>query len=204
MFLISYSSLRVFSKDPLSFLLTSHNLWKIVSFFIIYLTTLCLSCIFLFFPLNVLFLVTAIADWESQCIDIDGVDFIPQGMLVKKFFNHSTSLPSISRVANSDSIVDLAKIVCLVDLQAITTTKSKYITTSGFCLIWIRDPVSIAIPFNYWRKSTVFNTIIHGTSQISHESNKYIPMILIRIIGISTQSAYCICNIRSRKVHQVQ
>ena len=66
--------------------------------------------------MNVLFLATTIADWESQCIDIDGVGFIPKGMLAKKFFNHLASLSTISRATNSDSIVDLGIIVCLVDL----------------------------------------------------------------------------------------
>ncbi|BAT83675.1 hypothetical protein VIGAN_11095900, partial [Vigna angularis var. angularis] len=71
-----------------------------------------------------LFLVIAIADWQSQCIDTDGVGFIPSGMFAKKFFNHSASLPAISRATNSDSIVDLAIIVCLADLHVIAPPPS--------------------------------------------------------------------------------
>jgi len=59
----------------------------------------------------------AIVDWQSQCIDIDGVGFIPNGMFAKKFFNHSASLPTISRATNSDFIIDLAIIVYLADLH---------------------------------------------------------------------------------------
>ena len=63
------------------------------------------------------FLAIAIADWQSQCIDTDGVGFISNGMFGKKFFNHSASLPAISRATNSYYIVDLAIIVCLDDLH---------------------------------------------------------------------------------------
>jgi len=66
-----------------------------------------------------LFLAVVIADWQSQCIDTDEVGFIPRGMFVKKFFDHSALLPTISRATNSNSIVDLAIIVCLADLHAI-------------------------------------------------------------------------------------
>jgi len=31
-----------------------------------------------------LFLAIAIADWQSQCIDTDGVGFIPNGILANK------------------------------------------------------------------------------------------------------------------------
>jgi len=44
---------------------------EIVPSFSYCITTLCFSCICLFFPLNVLFLAIAIVDWESKCIDID-------------------------------------------------------------------------------------------------------------------------------------
>ena len=64
---------------------------EIVPLFSSYCTKLCLNCISLFFPLYVLFLAIAIADWQSQCIDTDGVGFIPNGILAKKFFNHSAS-----------------------------------------------------------------------------------------------------------------
>jgi len=64
-----------------------------------------------------LFLAIAIADWQSQCIDTDVVGFIPNGMFAKMFFNHSASLPAISRATNSDSIVDLAIMVCLADFH---------------------------------------------------------------------------------------
>jgi len=64
-----------------------------------------------------LFLAIAIADWQSQCIDTDGVGFLFDGMFAKKFFSHSASLPTISRATNSTSIVDLAIMVCLADLH---------------------------------------------------------------------------------------
>ena len=70
-------------------------------------------------PLWFLFLAIAIVDWQSQCIDTNGVGFIPRGMFAKKFFNHSASLPAISRATNSNFIVDLAIIFCLADLHVI-------------------------------------------------------------------------------------
>jgi len=57
------------------------------------------------------------SDLQSQCIDTDGVGFIPKGILAKRFLNHSASLPSNSRAMNSDSIVDLAIMDCLDDLH---------------------------------------------------------------------------------------
>ena len=39
-----------------------------------------------------MFLAIAIADWQLQCIDTDGVGFISNGMFARKFFNHSASL----------------------------------------------------------------------------------------------------------------
>ena len=63
-------------------------------------------------------LATTIVDWESQCIDVDEVGFIFKGMLARKIFNYLASLLAISRETNSNSIVDLATIVFLVDLQA--------------------------------------------------------------------------------------
>jgi len=45
-------------------------------------------------------------------------------MFAKKFFNHSASLPTISRAINLDSIVDLAIIVCMTDLHIIAPLPS--------------------------------------------------------------------------------
>jgi len=67
----------------------------------------------------ILFLVTIISDWQSQCIDTKWVGFIPSGMFAKIFFNHSPSLLAILRATNLDSIVDLAIIVFLADLHVI-------------------------------------------------------------------------------------
>ena len=64
-----------------------------------------------------MFLAIAIADWQSQCIDTDEVGFISNEMFAKKFFNHSASLPTISRATNYDFIVDLTIMVCLADLH---------------------------------------------------------------------------------------
>ena len=74
----------------------------------------------LFFPLNALFFAIDIATWQSQCIDIEGVDYIPKGILDRKFLNHSASLPTNSRAINSDSMVEVAMRVCLDDFQATT------------------------------------------------------------------------------------
>jgi len=71
-----------------------------------------------------LILTIAIVDWQSQCIDTYEVGFIPIGMFAKKFFNHSASLPAISRATNSDYIVDLAIIVCLADLHVMAPPPS--------------------------------------------------------------------------------
>jgi len=54
-----------------------------------------------------------------QCIDIDEVGFIHSGMFVNKFFNHSTSLSAIPRATYSNSIVNIAIMVCLADLHVI-------------------------------------------------------------------------------------
>jgi len=66
-----------------------------------------------------LLLAITIVDWKSQFIDIDGFDFIPNGMFAKKFFNHPVSLSAISRATNSDFIVDLAIIIFLANLRVI-------------------------------------------------------------------------------------
>ena len=80
-------------------------------------TILCLSRICRLLPLKALFFAMAIADWQSQCMDTEGLGLVPNGMSDKKFLIHSASLPVIYRVTNSDSMVDLAIIVCLDDFQ---------------------------------------------------------------------------------------
>lgn len=58
-----------------------------------------------------------IAIWQSQCIDIDSVGFIPSGISAKKILNHLASVPTNSRAVNNDYMVDLAIIVCLADFH---------------------------------------------------------------------------------------
>jgi hypothetical protein len=50
-------------------------------------------------------------------MDIEGVDFTPNGIFAIKFFNHSATLPTNSKAINFDSMVDLAIIVYLADFQ---------------------------------------------------------------------------------------
>ena len=88
---------------------------EIISSFNSCFTTSCLRRICLFFPLNALFFAINIATWQSQCIDTEGVGFIPKGIHDRKFFNHSASLPVNSRAINSDSMVEVTMRVCLDD-----------------------------------------------------------------------------------------
>ena len=69
----------------------------------------------LFFPLKALFFAIDIDTWQSQCIDIEGVGYIPRGIIDKKFLNNLASLPADSRSLNSDSMVEVAIRVCLAD-----------------------------------------------------------------------------------------
>lgn len=55
--------------------------------------------------------------WQSQCIDIDNVDFISNEKFSKKFLNYSALLSANSRAINSYSIVELVILVCLANLQ---------------------------------------------------------------------------------------
>ena len=50
--------------------------------------------------------------WQLQFIDTEGVGFIRIGIHAKKFLYHSPSLTSNSNATNSDSIVELAIMVC--------------------------------------------------------------------------------------------
>ena len=82
-------------------------------------TTSCLRRICLFVPLNTLFFANDIVAWQSQHIEIEGVDCIPKGIPDRKFLNNSTSLPVDSRAINSDPVVEVAMRVCLDDFQVI-------------------------------------------------------------------------------------
>ncbi|XP_071905908.1 polyphenol oxidase I, chloroplastic-like [Coffea arabica] len=55
-----------------------------------------------------------------------------EGILAKKFLNHSASVPVSSRATNSDSIVDLAMIVCLADFHAIAPPPREWILFIDF------------------------------------------------------------------------
>ena len=73
---------------------------------------------FLFSLFNALFFAIDIAAWQSQCIDTEGVGYIPKGIHNRKFFNHSASLLADSRAINSYSMVEVAIRVCLDDFHA--------------------------------------------------------------------------------------
>ena len=88
---------------------------EITQYFNSRFTISCLRRMCLFFPLNVLFFAIDIPAWQSQCIDIEGVDCISKGIHDRKFLNHSTSLPTNSRAINSISMVEVAIRVCLDD-----------------------------------------------------------------------------------------
>lgn len=88
---------------------------KIIPSFCNCLTMLYLKWICICLPLKVLLFTITIAVWQSQRIDTDGVGFIFNRIFVKKFLSYSVSLQANSRVINSDSMVDLAMIVYLVD-----------------------------------------------------------------------------------------
>ena len=90
---------------------------EIIPSFNICFTTSCLRLICLFFPLNALFFAIDIAAWQSQCIETEGVSYIPKGIPDKKFLNHLASLPANSRSINSDFMVVVMR-VCLDYFQA--------------------------------------------------------------------------------------
>lgn len=73
----------------------------------------CVYCL----PLNILFLSMAITSWQSQRINTEGIDFIPNEILAKKFYNHSTLELVNSRAINYDSVVVLLIMVCLADFK---------------------------------------------------------------------------------------
>jgi hypothetical protein len=55
-----------------------------------------------------------------ECMDIEGVHFIPNEISVKKFLNQSTSFPADSKTINSDSMVDRVIKLYLDDFQNTT------------------------------------------------------------------------------------
>jgi hypothetical protein len=67
-----------------------------------------------------LFLAMDIVAWQSQCIDIEGVGFIPNGISVKNFLNQSASFPTYSEAINFDSVVDQMIKFFLDDFQDTT------------------------------------------------------------------------------------
>ena len=71
-----------------------------------YRTILCLRCICLFFPVNILLLALAIAAWLSQHIDMEGVGLAHSGISDNRFLSHSASELTFFRAINSASIVD--------------------------------------------------------------------------------------------------
>ena len=73
--------------------------------------------------------------------------FIHNKMFAKMFFYHSASLPAISRATNSYSIWSCNNFLPDKSPCNCITPKCKHITTSGFCHFWIRDPISIIVPF---------------------------------------------------------
>src|SRR3954464_9056175 len=81
------------------------------------LMVLCLRRICLDLPLYMVLCALPIADWLSQCIRIAGTGFDHSGISFKRWRNHSASSAHLSKAINSDSIVDLAMIVCLEDFQ---------------------------------------------------------------------------------------
>ena len=78
---------------------------EIIPSFNNYFTTSCHRRMCLLFPSNALFFAIDIAAWKSQCIDTEGVGYIPRGIPVRKFLNRSVSLLANSRAINYDSMV---------------------------------------------------------------------------------------------------
>ena len=82
-----------------------------------YHTILCLKRICLFFPLNILILVLAIAVWLSQCIDTDGAGLVHKRISAKRFLSYSTPELVFSKAINSTSIIDRVMQVFLANFQ---------------------------------------------------------------------------------------
>jgi len=82
--------------------------------------------------------LVATADWQSQCI------FIPSGMLAKKFVNYSASL---SPLFKNNILIFLAISFAWLISKESHYPKFEFITTNGFCLVWMIDSVSIIVPF---------------------------------------------------------
>lgn len=135
---VSYISflLKVWSKGRSNSLLTSHSHW--IPSFTRCFTAPYLKQFCLFLLLNILFLAVAIVASQARCIDTEGVEFVPNKISAKTFFNHSTLLQANSRAINSYSIVDLKIMVCFADFQ-VTASPPKVNSYSlvDFCVIWI-------------------------------------------------------------------
>ncbi len=84
----------------------------------------CLRRICLDLPLYISLCALPIADWLSQCIHMAGTGFGHLGISSKNWRSHSASSPHLSRAMNSDSMVDLAIIVCLEDFQEMAALPS--------------------------------------------------------------------------------
>ena len=73
------------------------------------------------------------AAWQSQCMQIEAIELVYNGISINKLLNHLALDPAFSKATNSDSMVNLAMQVYLDDfLEAAPPASVKTYPLVGF------------------------------------------------------------------------